>query len=278
MSDNWIVQLLEYALRVWNEKLVEIWDLATKSPKEFRGGAIWGQIVKVNGTLQAIGLALLVLFFFMEVIRTCMSFKEMRRPEYSLKLFVKFVLAKYVITNGLDLMIWIFEVVQGIANSIINAFGFSSSKDMTLPPDIVSAIEKCDFLSSIPLWIVSLLGVLVVTVLAFVLILSVYGRFFKLFMYTAIAPIPISTFAGKLTSDVGKTFMKSYISVCLESVVIVLACGIFSLFAKSSPDINVNESVVVQVWKYLQETAFSMLILVGTVKGASRIVKEMFGQ
>lgn len=35
-------------------------------------------------------------------------------------------------------------------------------------------------------------------VLSFI-ILTVYGRFFKLYMYTAIAPIPLSTFAGRPT-------------------------------------------------------------------------------
>lgn len=63
MSDNWIVQNLISALNTWNEKLSEIWSLLTTTPQEFKGGAIWSVIVSINNAMQAIGLALLVLFF-----------------------------------------------------------------------------------------------------------------------------------------------------------------------------------------------------------------------
>ena len=63
MSDNWVVQNLENALETWNEKLSEIWTLITTTPQNFKGGNIWKVIVDINGAVQAIGLALLVLFF-----------------------------------------------------------------------------------------------------------------------------------------------------------------------------------------------------------------------
>lgn len=61
------------------------------------------------------------------------------------------------------------------------------------------------------------------------MIMSVYGRFFRLYLYTAIAPVPLSTFAGEPSQNVGKSFIKSYAAVCLEGAIIVLACIIFSL-------------------------------------------------
>lgn len=78
MSDNWVVQNLENALETWNEKLAEIWQLITTSPQNFKGGGIWSVIVNINGALQAIGLALLVLFFVIGVVRTCGSFTEVK--------------------------------------------------------------------------------------------------------------------------------------------------------------------------------------------------------
>ena len=76
MSDNWVVQNLERALNTWNEKLAEIWQLVTQSPETFKGGSIWRVIVTINGALQAVGLALLVLFFVVGVMKTCGSFAE----------------------------------------------------------------------------------------------------------------------------------------------------------------------------------------------------------
>ena len=110
------------------------------------------------------------------------------------------------------------------------------------------------------------------------MIMSVYGRFFKLYMYTALAPVPLSSFAGEGTSQIGKSFIKSYVGVCLEGAVIVLACIIFSAFASAStPNIDTSITTVTMIWKYIGEAIFNMLILVGLIKGADRIVKEMLG-
>ena len=98
MSDNWIVQNLENALKTWNDKLSEIWQLITQSPEQFKGGTIWNVIVDIHGAVQAIGLALLVLFFVVGVMKTCGSFAEVKKPEHSLKLFIRLALAKGVVT------------------------------------------------------------------------------------------------------------------------------------------------------------------------------------
>ena len=104
MSDNWVVQNLENALETWNEKLSEIWTLITTTPQNFKGGNIWKVIVDINGAVQAIGLALLVLFFVIGMVKTCGSFTDVKKPEHALKLFVRFALAKGVITYGMELV------------------------------------------------------------------------------------------------------------------------------------------------------------------------------
>ena len=278
MSDNWIVQNLENSLTTWNDKLSEIWLLLTQSPTEFKGGAIWDIIVNIHSALQAIGLALLVLFFVSGVVKTCGSFAEIKRPEQVLKLFIRFGIAQAIVTYGLELMMAVFKIVQGIISTIMNNSGLGNL-DMvsTLPSEIVTAIEECGFLESVPLWAVTIIGGLFITVLSFIMIMSVYGRFFKIYMYTAIAPIPLATAAGEPTQNIAKSFAKSYCVVCLEGAVIILACVIFSVFASSPPEVEIGVSAVTQVWKYLGELIFNMLVLVGTVKMSDHVVREMFG-
>ena len=277
MSDNWVVQNLENALNTWNEKLAEIWQLITQSPENFKGGVIWGVIQNIHGALQAVGLALLVLFFVVGVMRTCGSLAETKRPETALKLFIRFALAKGVVTYGLELMMALFRIVQGMISTIMNSAGFGSAQQTVLPSEIVNAVEDCGFFESIPLWAVTLIGGLFITVLSFVMIMTVYGRFFKLYLYAAIAPIPLSTFAGEPTQNVGRSFLKSYAAVCLEGAIIVLACIIFSYFAATPPTINTGAAAVTMVWSYIGELVFNMLVLVGAVKMADRVVREMMG-
>lgn len=277
MSDNWVVQNLENALEVWNGKLSELWQILTQSPETFKGGAIWNVVVDIHGALQAIGYALLVLFFVVGMVKTCGSFAEVKKPEHAVKLFVRFALAKGVITYGMELMLALLSIIQGVISSIMRTAGFGSPQEAVLPTEIVTAVEDCGFFESIPLWAVTLIGGLFIWVLSFVMILSVYGRFFKIYMYTAIAPIPLSAFAGEPSQNVGKSFLKSYASVCLEGAIIVLACIIFSVFASSPPVVDPDAAAASMVWSYIGELIFNMLILVGSVKMADRIVREMMG-
>ena len=277
MSDNWVVQNLQNALETWNSKFAEIWTLLTQSPETFKGGAIWQVILNIHGALQAIGYALLVLFFVIGVVKTCGSFTDVKKPEHAAKLFIRFALAKGVITYGLELLMKLMTIVQGVISNIMTASGVASSSATILPQSIIDAIEDCGFWESIPLWAVTLIGGLFITVLAFIMILSVYGRFFKIYMYSAIAPIPLSTFAGEPTQNTGKTFLKSYCAVLLEGAIIALACIIFSVFAASPPVVDTSAAAVTQVWAYVGELIFNLLVLVGAVNMADRIVHEMMG-
>lgn len=277
MSDNWVVQNLQNALDTWNSKLAEIWQILTQSPETFKGGGIWQVIVQIHGALQAIGYALLVLFFVVGVVKTCGSFTEVKRPEHALKIFIRFAIAKGVVTYGLELMMALFNIIQGVTSTIMQTAGFGSTEDTVLPDEIIEAVEDCGFFESIPLWAVTLIGGLFITVLSFIMIMSVYGRFFRLFLYTAIAPIPLSSFAGEPSQNIGRSFLKSYAAVCLEEAIVVLACIIFSLFASSPPVVDPNAAAVTMVWSYIGELIFNMLVLVGAVKMSDRVVREMMG-
>ena len=223
------------------------------------------------------GLALVVLFFVVGMMKTCGSFADLKRPEVVVKVFVRFAIAKAAVTHGLELMNALFSIAQGLVSTIMSAAGFGSVQKTVLPTEIITAVEDCGFFESIPLWAVTLIGGLLITVLSFVMIMTVYGRFFKLYLYTAIAPVPMAAFAGAPTQNIGISFLKSYAAVCLEGAIIVLGCIIFSLFAATPPMVDADAVAVSMVWSYVGELVFNMLILVGTIKMADRVVREMMG-
>lgn len=272
-----IIDNLTSALNTWNSKLAEIWLLLTESPETFKDGSIWKVIVKIHGALQAIGLALLVLFFVWGLIKTCTSWQDIKRPEHAFKLFLRFIIARALVVYGMDMMEAIFKIVQGIISTITETVGLGVSSETVIPQEIVDAVSNTGFLESIPLWAVTLLGSIFITILSFIMILTVYGRFFKLYMYTAISPIPLAAAASESTQSTALTFIKSYSSVCLEGAIILLSCVIFTAFATSSPTVDTSASSVSMIWSYIGELIFNMLVLVGTIKMSDRIVKEMMG-
>ena len=271
------LSLLNYALDTWNAKLSEIWALLTQEPDTFKGGGIWNVMLDINGALKAIGYGLLVLFFAVGVVKTCSGLAEMKRPELAFKLLLRFALAKAAVGYGLDLMLALFSIIQGMVSTVITQSGLSGVTGTALPQDIVDRINRVDFLNSIPLWIVTLLGGLFIIVLAFIMILTVYARMFKIYIFTAISPIPLSSFAGEPTSNIGKNFLRAYAGVCLEGVIIALACVIFTVMASTPPLVNPGVADVTAVWSYIMEVIFNLLVLVGAVRMSDRIVKELLG-
>ena len=270
--------LLENALSGWNSKLAEIWTLLTQTPETFKGGDIWRVITGVNNALVGIGYGLLVLFFAVGIFQSAASFRDFQRPEFALRHFIRFIIAKVAVGSCMELMTAIFNICGGIINTVMGGMSSSISTAATLPTEIVTAIESLDLLESIPLWLVSFLGSLVITVLSFVLLLTVYGRFFRLYLFTALAPLPLASFAGEGTSASGKQFIKSYIGVCMEGAVVVLACIIYSAFLSSStPAADATLGAATMVWQYVGQMVFNMLILTGLVRGSDRIIKEMLG-
>ena len=273
----WIIDNLNHALNTWNTKLAELWAILTQSPETFRGGAIWGVMVSIHGAVRAIGLGLLVLFFTVGVMKTFGSFAEMKRPEVAVKVFIRFALARAAVVYGLELMLALMSIVQGLMSTILGASGIGAATPTVLPSEIVDSINSVGFFESIPLWAVTLIGGLFIVICSFIMIMSVYGRFFRIYLYTAIAPVPLSAFAGEPSQGVGVAFIKSYCAVCLEGAIIVLACVIYSVFASSPPPVDTGAAAVTQVWSYVGGLIFNMLILVGTVKMADRVVRELMG-
>ena len=269
-----LMQGLEYL----GDKLSEMWSLLTTSPQAFKDGTIWGVISSINGVLGAIGTALLVLFFTIGVIKTCGSFAELKRPETAVKVFVRFAVAKALIDNCLSLLVDFVTIVQGIISDVTTTSSIGTALEYSIPSDVQATFEGIGILDgAIPVWAVCFISHLAMIVIGIVLLLTVYGRFFRIYMYAAIAPIPLATLAGQPTESIARSFLKSYAGVCLQGVVIVLACVIFSAFAATAPEMDTAAEPLTMVWKYVSDLIFNLLILLGLVKGSDRVIHDMMG-
>lgn len=203
LNQTWIVENLNNAFSTWNGKLGELWGLVTTGPQTFKGGAVWSVMQTLHNGMVGIGYALVVLFFAISLCKNTMNFHELKRPEAAIHYFLRFVAAKALVGYGMDIMLNVFSICNGIVTDMADSMGGISEAMVSLPAEMQTAIENVGFLASIPLWLVTILGSLFITVLSFVMILTVYGRFFRLYMYTALAPLPLAAFAGESTQSVG---------------------------------------------------------------------------
>lgn len=272
-----ITSLLDKALNTWNEKLAEVWSLLTTSPENFKGGAIWGIVQQIYGSIQGVGYSLLVLFFLVGMLKTTTSPQDLRRPETLVKLILRFIISKAVITYGMDILMAVMEVPQGMVGGILSTIGVGSVQEVQLPEAFAAAVEALKWRESIPIVCLALICFVIIYALSFVLILTVYGRFFRFYMFAAIAPIPLAGLAGEGTNQMTRGFFHNYAAVCIEVIVIALACVIYSAIVGAPPVVDAEAGAADIVTSYIVEVIFNMLVLVGTVKACDRMAHELMG-
>lgn len=272
----WIIQILQNALDAWNEKLSQVFTILTTSPQSFGGGVIYDVINSINGAMQSIGLSLLVIFLLVGMVKKSTSYEDMKKPEQLFKLFLRFAIAKAVISYGMPLMSEIFAVGLGV----IANMGTTQIASIGIAPEIIAAAQEAGFFETLFPSVLALLGSLVMSVISVMILLTVFGRMFKVYMYMAIAPIPLSTFAGDATKQIGVSFLKSFAGVCLEGALIMLACVIYTAYIGSTGSsvlLPADASLTDMLYNYVLGTVLNMLILLGTIKACDRIVREMMG-
>lgn len=275
----WVLEIIENCIALWNSTLATIWGMLTQSPETFHDGTVWAAIEKIFTALQGAGYGLLVLFFAMSFFKHTVSFREFRHPEQIVGYLIRFAAAKVLISQGMEVVKLIFTICGSFIGDIAAQMGGLSSIAATIPENIRTAIEDANIVSQIFIYLVSLILAAIVIVLSISLLMTVYGRFFRIYMYVAVAPLPMSTFAGELTSRHGRTYIQGLIGACLEALVIVIACIIFSAFASTdSTDLALNfgDSGVGLILAYMLKVIIQMMILGSMVKAADRTVKELF--
>lgn len=114
LNQNWIVENLNNAFSTWNGKLGELWGLVTTGPQTFKGGAVWSVMQTLHNGMVGIGYALVVLFFAISLCKNTMNFHELKRPEAAIHYFLRFVAAKALVGYGMDIMLNVFSICNGI--------------------------------------------------------------------------------------------------------------------------------------------------------------------
>ena len=143
LNQNWIVENLNNAFSTWNGKLGELWGLVTTGPQTFKGGAVWSVMQTLHNGMVGIGYALVVLFFAISLCKNTMNFHELKRPEAAIHYFLRFVAAKALVGYGMDIMLNVFSICNGIVTDMADSMGGISEAMVSLPAEMQTAIESC---------------------------------------------------------------------------------------------------------------------------------------
>ena len=270
--DNWTESMWNWALSFWSSGLAQIQNLLTISPENL--GATWGAVKIIYSAIQGSAYALVIVFFYLGLVRTGISFRDMKRPEVAVSLFLRFILVKAFVDWGLDLLLFIMSLGQGFIRKVFTA-GNLQVNAVALPAEIVEALRSANFWQQILLWLVSLLGIAAIIVQCILIVLLVYGRFLRIYVTAAIGAIPLSTIAGEGTQSIGFRYLKNFASICMEGIVIGIACVLYSYIVSEVPPIELgNDSPMVMLLSYIVGICFQTFLLTGLIKGADTLLSK----
>lgn len=271
------VETINNALDNWYDGIDKAMDIITTDPRLMGGGMVNFVIANLYNVTEAVGIALLILCFYVGIFGSASSMAETKRPEAVFRLCVRTAVTGLLVSNGFDLMGKILDICQSLVADLNVSVSITATP---VPNEIRQAVANLGWLEELAVWIVSLLGSLAITVATIIILLTVYGRFFKVYLYMILCPIPLATFAAKSTSQICISYLKSYIGVCLEAVIVVVSIKIYEIYSTSvlsSPLIDTTASASSMVWSYLETTIFNILLLVTIIKTSTTLVREMFG-
>ena len=273
---------MKTCLRIWNYVMDLILDLLTLSPERFSED-VYKITLNISGALTSIAYGLLGMFFVFGLFKSVSSYVEFKRPEVLFKALCRLAIVKGLITYGTELLVNIMNLGQSIIGQAASAIT-TPNIYFHFPDELATAIQNetgGNWTTYLIYALISLIGTLIVISISFYLLLIVYSRYLKFYMYMAVSPIPLSTYAGEPTQQVGKQFIKNYAGVCLEAFIIYLAVMLGTFMTKSTNWISINSFVgdiaIVRILWFYSANVLNMLLISGTAKAADRVVHEMMG-
>lgn len=300
---NWTIDFLNNAFKVIKKAVKYCVKILTTSPMKYMAesgatesgtSAVWNAMEIINGALQGIATALLILFFTIGVMRTTATLAEFKRPEHAIKMLLRLALAKAAVTYSMLIVSKIVEIVQIIINKLGGLMNVEEIAKTYGKTNIHTTDQLIDSIFSVPqsvhdlfqgdvgtfnrigLWLISLLGSIAMYVLAMMLVLVIMGRFFKIYLHAAFAPIPLSFFAGEPTANVGKSYIRSLATACMQGAIAILAFNIFfHMVAGANASVNPNGNAAEEIWGFVFRNIMNVLMLLGIIKISDQITKEI---
>lgn len=277
------IAVMKGSLAVWNYVMNIVMDLLSLSPETFSPN-VYNATISISGALTAIAYGLLSMFFVFGLFKSVSSYIEFKRPEVLFKALCRLAIVKGLIAYGNQLLVSVMNLGQGIISQAATAINVNEEMLFTFPEELANSIRNdtsITWSASITIMLIAILCTLIVIAIAFFMLLTIYSRFLKFYMYMAIAPIPLATYGGEPTQHVGRQFIKNYAGVCLEAFIIYMAVILGSAIANSTGWISINnflgESAAIRVLWFYATIILNMLLVSGTAKAADRVVHEMMG-
>jgi hypothetical protein len=178
-------------------------------------------------------LTIFALIVMIELFQIATKTEGMRNSgfEAPFKLMFKVAVCKIILDNTHMILEAIFNSGAELVTKVINV---GSSIQMPGAEDsswnqIRSTLLSFDFIVLLMLFLQLLVESLLFKAVQMILPFLVFGRIMEMQIYLILAPIPFSTLASQELNQIGKNYIKSFISITLKVVVMYLMIIVYTL-------------------------------------------------
>lgn len=266
------------AVGIWNFVIGLVGSLLTETPENFNSsfsGAseTWRFIGNtVYPWMQSIGLLMLNLFLIIALCQAVTTLHTNITLELCIEALIKVVIVNVIFLNLIRIMKAFFTISSLICTGLQDKAGINLQLDAS---DFGGSVSITSLLFGIVFVLVSL-------VCSFMILLAVYGRFLKLYLLVAMAPLAVAPLAGgQRAEQTFHAFVRTFLLYVFEIVAVQLVLIISSKMMEEGFHLFDNDTV-----NTLFETVagagtinamFIMILTAAMVKGANSFLSKTFG-
>lgn len=306
---NWILATLQASIAFFDAWMSQLYDVLMLDPISYQNGTIWTTVSKIYDALMGPAVSILIIGFYIALIHDSGEFIKTRHAGSIVWTFILLCFTASLLQGGkyiLLLIFWCFkEILQTVTGQ--NGTNFLDLSWVELPKQVKLATSGLGATKATLFFIVVLIFALVIMVCSFTIIMVVYGRLFNIYLHLAVAPLALACGAAGPFRSTFVSYLKSFVGVCLQGVVIVIVCMVFSAFANNFDfnTVQTSDQQIVELkedmteeefqawweqwgmdnkeleakkaevlWTYLSQMLFLYLIMAGMIKGADNFIHQ----
>lgn len=306
---NWILATLQASIAFFNAWMSQLYDVLMLDPISYQNGTIWTTVSKIYDALMGPAVSILIIGFYIALIHDSGEFIKTRYFGSVGWTFILLYITASLLQGGkyiLLLIFWCFkEILQTVTGP--NGTNFLDLSWVELPKQVKLATSGLGATKATLFFIVVLIFALVIMVCSFTIIMVVYGRLFNIYLHLAVAPLALACGAAGPLRGTFASYLRSFVGVCLQGVVIVIVCMVFSAFANNFDfnTVQTSDQQIVELkedmteeefqawweqwgmdnkeleakkaevlWTYLSQMLFLYLIMAGMIKGADNFIHQ----
>ena len=306
---NWILSTLQASIAFFDAWMSQLYDVLMLDPISYQNGAIWATVSKIYDALMGPAVSILTIGFYVALIHDSGEFIKTRHFGSVVWTFILLCITASLLQGGKYILLLIFWCFKEILQTVTGPDGtnFLNLSWVELPKQVKLATSGLGATKATLFFIVVLIFALVIMVCSFTIIMVVYGRLFNIYLHLAVAPLALACGAAGPFRSTFVSYLKSFVGVCLQGVVIVIVCMVFSAFANNFDfnTVQTSDQQIVELkedmteeefqawweqwgmdnkeleakkaevlWTYLSQMLFLYLIMAGMIKGADNFIHQ----